>query len=65
MVSGSLALLLFIGLDLHLGSSAAALIGESPIEWGDFPYVHMSDSFILFPPGCIFVQPEIVLLLLY
>ena len=28
MVSGSLALLLFIGLDLPLGSRAAALIGE-------------------------------------
>ena len=40
MVSGSLALLPFIGLDLPLGNRAAVPNrGQSPVEWGDFPYL--------------------------
>ena len=40
MVSNSLALPLLIGLDLPLGSRAAAPIGEkNPVEWGEIPAV--------------------------
>ena len=39
MASDSLALLLFISLDLPLGSSGPNR-GQSPVEWGETLYVH-------------------------
>ena len=52
MVSDYLAMLLFIGLDLLLGSRAAApMEGLSPVEWGEIPCVCMSI--------CPFIRPSV------
>ena len=63
MVSGSLALLYFL-LCFHGGRQGSGPDrGRSPVEWGDFPYVHPSVrssvlSSVLSPPLGQPARPE-------